>query len=309
MTRPRRASARLAALAFGLAAFGLAAAIAQTPAPAQAPAPVQTPTFDRIAFELVQGSGIDFVTNPSRTPHRHQPETMVAGAAVLDYDGDGLLDVFLVNGATMPGFDKSSPVFWNRLYRNLGNWRFLDVTEKAGVKGRSYDAGVAVADYDNDGHPDLLVLGVRENVLYHNNGDGTFSDVTEKAGLRKPDPEYGTLWSVAAAFLDYDNDGKLDLFISNYCVWDPDKEALCGPQGLNDYCHPSNYRGLPNSLYHNNGDGTFSDVSASSGIRKVIGKGMGLGVADFDGDGLTDVFVANDTEPNYLFRNKGDGTF
>ena len=129
------------------------------------------------------------------------------------------------------------------------------------------------------------------------------------AGLAEPDPEYGTLWSVAAAFLDYDGDGDLDLFVSNYCVWDPKTEPLCGPKGLNDYCHPNNYKGLPNSLFRNEGDGTFTDVSVPSGIRKVVGKGMGLAVADYDGDGRTDVFVANDTEPNYLFHNLGDGTF
>ena len=272
-------------------------------------AAAQTPPFDPITFELVTSSGIDFVTNSSRTAHRHQPETMVAGAAFLDYDNDGLLDVYLVNGAEMTSLDKTKPVYWNRLYHNLGNWKFEDVTEKAGVKGRDYDQGVAVADYDNDGFPDILVLGVRENVLYRNKGDGTFEDVTERAGLKKPDPDYGTLWSVAAAFFDYDNDGKLDLFISNYCVWDPKTEPLCGPKGMNDYCHPNNYKGLPNSLFHNNGDGTFTDVSVKSGIRKVVGKGMGIGLADFDGDGRLDLFVANDTEPNYLFHNKGDGTF
>ena len=289
-----------------MARFALACAAL---ALAAASATAQTPAFDPITFELVKGSGIDFVTDPSRTSHKHQPETMVAGAALLDYDHDGRLDVFLVNGAEMTSFDKSKPVFWNRLYRNLGGWKFEDVTEKAGVKGKGYDQGVAVADYDNDGWPDILVLGVRENVLYRNKGDGTFEDVTAKAGLAKPDPVYKTLWSVAAAFFDYDNDGRLDLFISNYCVWDPETEPLCGPRGLNDYCHPNNYKGLPNSLFHNNGDGTFTDVSEKSGIRKVIGKGMGIGLADFDGDGFVDLFVANDTEPNYLFHNRKDGTF
>ncbi len=291
------ARSRLVSLA--LAVLGAATAVALA----------QTPPFDPIAFELVKGSGIDFVTNSSRTPHRHQPETMVAGAALLDYDNDGLLDVFLVNGARMTDLDKSAPIYWNRLYHNLGNWKFEDVTEKAGLKGKGYDLGVAVADYDNDGYPDIFVAGLREDVLYHNNGDGTFTDVTAKAGLDHPDPDYGTLWSVAAAFFDYDNDGKLDLFVSNYCVWDPKTEPLCGPKGVNDYCHPNNYKGLPNSLFHNNGDGTFTDVSKASGIRKVIGKGMGLGIADFDGDGWTDVFVANDTEPNYLFHNLGNGKF
>jgi hypothetical protein len=266
-------------------------------------------SYDPIVFELRSGDGIDFVTDSSRTEHRHQPETMVSGVALLDYDGDGWLDVYAVNGAKMTSLDKSDPVFWNRLYRNRGDGTFEDVTERAGVKDDSYDLGAAAADYDNDGDTDLLVLGLRKNTLFRNNGDGTFTDVTREAGLAEPDPEYGTLWSVAAAFLDYDNDGDLDLFVSNYCVWNPDTEPLCGPKGLNDYCHPNNYRGLPNSLFRNEGDGTFTDVSSPSGIRKVIGKGMGLGVADYDGDGFTDVFVSNDTEPNYLFHNLGDGTF
>jgi enediyne biosynthesis protein E4 len=274
-----------------------------------APALAQAPSFDPIVFELVRDSGIDFVTNSSRTAHRHQPETMVSGVALFDFDNDGLLDVFLTNGAKLTALDKTDPVFWNRLYRNLGGWRFEDVTEKAGVKGHGYDNGVVAADYDNDGWTDLFVAGLRENVLYRNRGDGTFEDVTEKAGLKKPDPDHGTLWAVAAAFFDYDKDGHLDLFVSNYCVWDPKTEPLCGPKGMNDYCHPNNYRGLPNSLFRNNGDGTFTDVSKASGIRDVIGKGMGLGVADFDRDGWIDVFVANDTEPNYLFRNLGNGKF
>jgi len=266
-------------------------------------------SYDPIVFELLKNHGVGFVTQPSRTVHRHQPETMVAGLALFDYDNDGWLDIFAVNGAKMTSLDKSDPIFWNRLYHARGDGTYEDVTEKAGVRGRGYDAGAAAADYDNDGFTDLLVLGTRANILYRNRGDGTFEDVTAKAGLAHPDPDYGTLWSVAAAFFDYDNDGWLDLFISNYCVWDPATEPMCGPRGLNDYCHPKNYHGLPNSLFHNNGDGTFTDVSAPSGIRKVIGKGMGLGVADFDGDGLTDVFVANDTEPNYLFHNLGGGKF
>jgi hypothetical protein len=276
-------------------------------AAAQAPAPA--PAFDPIVFELVKDHGIGFVTNSSRTAHRHQPETMVSGVAVFDFDNDGLLDVFLTNGAKMTTLDKTDPVFWNRLYRNLGDWKFEDVTEKAGVKGQGYDNGVAAADYDEDGWTDLFVAGLRENVLWRNKGDGTFEDVTERAGLKNPDPDYGHLWAVAAAFFDYDKDGDLDLFVSNYCVWDPKTEPLCGPRGMNDYCHPNNYKGLPNSLFRSNGDGTFTDVSKPSGLRAVIGKGMGLGVADFDRDGWIDVFVSNDTEPNYLFRNLGDGKF
>jgi hypothetical protein len=276
---------------------------------AAAPARAQRPGFDAIAFELVEGHQIAFVTNSSRTAERHQPETMVAGVALFDYDNDGLLDVYLTNGARLTDLDKTEPVFWNRLYRNLGQLRFEDVTERAGVKGHGYDNGVAAADYDNDGWTDLFVAGLRENVLYRNRGDGSFEDVTAKAGLRSRDAEYGTLWAVAAAFLDYDNDADLDLFVSNYCVWDPKTEPRCGPKGSSDYCHPRNYKGLPNSLFRNNGDGTFTDVSKPSGIRALIGKGMGLGIADFDRDGWTDVFVANDTEPNFLFRNLRNGQF
>ena len=271
--------------------------------------PAQTPAFDPVVFDLVKDTGIGFVTNSSRTSHRHQPETMVSGVALFDYDNDGVLDVFLTNGARMTDLDKTDPVYWNRLYRNLGGWKFEDLTEKAGLKGHGYDNGVAAADYDGDGWTDLFVAGLRQNALYRNKGDGTFEDVTAKAGLGKPDPDYGTLWSVGAAFFDYDKDGDLDLFVSNYCQWDPKTEPLCGPRGMNDYCHPNNYKGLPNSLFRNNGDGTFTDVSKASGIRAVVGKGMGLGVADFDQDGWTDVFVANDTEPNYLFHNLGNGKF
>jgi enediyne biosynthesis protein E4 len=273
------------------------------------PAPAQAPAFDPIVFELMKDHGASFVTNPSRTDRRHQPETMVSGVAVLDYDNDGRLDIYAVNGAKMTSLDKSDPVFWNRLYHNEGDWKFKDVTEAAGVRGRSYELGAAAADYDNDGDTDLFVAGLRANILYRNRGDGTFEDVTKAAGLAEPDPDYGTLWAVAAAFLDHDNDGWLDLFVSNYCVWDPETEPRCGQRGLYDYCHPNNYRGLPNALFRNDGDGTFTDVSRPAGIRGVIGKGMGLGVADFDGDGFTDVFVSNDTEPNYLFHNQGDGTF
>jgi len=271
--------------------------------------PEREASFDPIVFELRGGIGVDFVTNSSRTARRHQPETMVSGVALLDYDNDGRLDIYAVNGARMTSLDKTDPVFWNRLYRNKGDFTFEDVTEKAGVKGKGYDLGVAAADYDNDGDTDLFVAGLRENVLFRNEGNGTLTDVTEAAGLARPDPEDWRLWAVAAAFLDFDNDGDLDLFVSNYCVWDPATEPLCGPRGLPDYCHPRNYRGLPNMLFRNEGNGTFTDVSASSGIWKIVGKGMGLGIADYDGDGWIDVFVANDAEPNYLFHNLGNGTF
>ena len=259
--------------------------------------------------EKAADRGLRFVTGSGRTPRRHQPETMVAGVAVLDYDGDGRLDVYAVNGAPMPGLEKTGPEHWNRLFHNEGDLAFKDVTEAAGVAGRGYDLGVATGDYDNDGRPDLFVAGLRRNTLYRNRGDGTFEDVTQKAGLLGRDPKYGTLWAVAAAFLDFDRDGGLDLFVSNYVVWDPDKEPRCGKPEALDYCHPKEYQGLPGSLYRNNRDGTFTDVSAPSGIRGHVGKGMGIGVADFDEDGWPDLFVANDTTPAFLFMNNRNGTF
>jgi hypothetical protein len=259
--------------------------------------------------EVAPSGGLRFVTHSGRTARKHQPETMVAGVALLDYDGDGRLDVYAVNGGVLPGAQKTGPEHWNRLFRNDGGGRFTDTTEKAGVAGRGYDLGVATGDYDNDGDTDIFVAGLRRNTLFRNEGDGTFKDVTEAAGLARPDPKYGTLWAVAAAFLDYDRDGRLDLFVSNYCVWDPAREPLCGDPKAPDYCHPRQYEGLPNSLFHNEGDGTFKDVSVASGIRAHIGKGMGIGVADFDDDAFPDVFVSNDTTPSFLFLNNRNGTF
>jgi hypothetical protein len=268
------------------------------------------PGYEPVVFEEVAAArGLRFVTNSGRTARKHQPETMVAGVAVLDYDGDGWLDVYAVNGATMPGLVKSGPELENRLFRNDGKGSFTDATAKAGVAGTGYDLGVATGDFDNDGHVDLFVAGLRRNTLYRNRGNGTFEDVTAKAGLDRPDPKYGTLWAVAAAFLDFDRDGRLDLFVSNYCVWDPATERPCGNPGAPDYCHPKEYQGLPNSLFRNNGDGTFTDVSEKAGIRAHVGKGMGIAVADFDDDGWPDVFLSNDTVPSFLFVNNRNGTF
>ena len=286
------------------------ASLAAAPEPQKAPAAPASPArFEPITWALVEAEGVRFATKPSRTEQKHQPETMVSGVAVFDYDNDGLLDIYAVNGATMPGLEKVDESFHNRLFRNRGHWAFEDVTKRAGVAGKGYELGVAVGDFDNDGDQDLFVAGLRANILYRNNGDGTFTDVTGPAGLARPDPKHGTLWAVAAAFADYDRDGRLDLFVSNYCVWDPRTEKVCGSAYFAEYCHPQNYQGLPNSLFHNNGDGTFSDVSAASGIRAHVGKGMGIAPADFDGDGWVDFFVANDTEPAFLFMNNRDATF
>lgn len=266
--------------------------------------------FLPVVFLDVSGeSGVDFVLENEATENKHQIETMVGGVGVIDYDNDGLEDLYFVNGASIPSLEKTHPGHWNRLYRNLGGFRFTDVTEKAGVAGAGYGMAAAVGDYDNDGSSDLFVVGVNRNILYRNNGDGTFADVTARAGVAGDKPQ--KRWSISAGWFDYDNDGDLDLFVVNYCKWDPRTEPYCGLRkpGYRAYCHPKHYEGLPNQLYRNNGDGTFTDVSEPAGIASHIGKGMGVAFADYDGDGWTDVFVCNDTVRNFLFRNNGDGTF
>jgi hypothetical protein len=263
-----------------------------------------------IAFsEVARSAGLNFVLRNGATPEKHQVETMPAGVAVLDYDNDGFEDIYFINGATVPGLVKTDRSYWNRLFRNRGNGTFEDVTEKAGVAGAGYSMAVATADYDNDGRTDIFVAGVNRNVLYHNNGDGTFTDVTERAGLAAAYP--AKPWSISAGWFDFDNDGRLDLFVVNYCRWNPAAEPYCGLEkpGYRTYCHPKSYAGLSNQLYRNNGDGAFSDVSAASGIAAHVGKGMGVAFADYDDDGLIDVFVANDTVRNFLFHNQGKGRF
>ena len=263
-----------------------------------------------IRFEdIAQKAGVHFVTQNSPTPEKHQPETMPAGIALFDYDGDGLLDIYLVNGAEMPSLVKTGPKYYNRLFHNNDDGTFTDVSERAGVTGAGYGMGAAVGDYDNDGRPDLFLANVNGNQLFHNNGDGTFTDVTAKAGLGGAVYKGRKMWSIAAGWFDYNNDGLLDLFVANYCQWDPGYEPVC--QGLDGrgYCHPDSFAPLPNTLYRNNGDGTFTDVSAETGISTVLGKGMGVVFADYDGDGYLDVFVANDNSPNLLFHNLGGKRF
>jgi len=264
---------------------------------------------------ITQAVKVDFKDENSATSYKYLVETMGGGVALLDFDNDGRLDIFFVNGAKiddpMPerkAPDKSDRKFWNRLYHQNADGTFTDVTEKAGLTGmpqNHYGLGVAVGDYDNDGFADIYVTNYDGNTLYHNNGDGTFTDVTERAGVG------GGAWSASAGFFDYDNDGKLDLFVTRYVNWTFGNNRYCGEKspGLRAYCHPDNYEGVTNILYHNNGDGTFTDVSAKAGIANPAGKGLGVSFADYDRDGFTDIFVANDSVQSFLYHNNGDGTF
>ena len=269
------------------------------------------PKLGPIAFEeIADRAGIHFVADNCPTPNKNLPETMLAGVALFDYDNDGYLDIYFVNGAAIPSLKKESPKYWNRLYHNNHDGTFTDVTERAGVRGEGYGMGVAIGDYDNDGWPDIFLANVTRNQLYHNNHDGTFTDVTGKAGVGGAMLDGKKMWAVSAGWFDYDNDGRLDLFVSNYCKWEVNKDPFCGPNpNMRAYCHPKNYAPLPNTLYHNNGDGTFTDVSAATGISQIRGKGMGVAFADYDHDGFMDVFVANDNAPNMLFHNLGGKKF
>jgi hypothetical protein len=264
----------------------------------------------RIQFENRQKqSGVAFVLHNGTTADKPIIDSVLGGVALLDYDNDGYLDIFFTNGASIPDLTKDSPDFSNRLYHNNHDGTFTDVTERAGLRGEGYSMGVAAADYDNDGWTDLYVTGVNRNILYHNNGDGTFTDVTGRAGVSGVSAAGKKLWSVSAAWIDYDNDGRLDLFVTNYLDWSPETSRVCGAPGKRLSCPPSLYKGEPNILYHNNGDGTFTDVSAAMGIAGQIGKGMGVAIADYDGDGWMDIFVANDNERNFLFKNRGGRGF
>jgi hypothetical protein len=267
---------------------------------------------EELFSDITARSGIHFKNQSSPTSHKYLIESMTGGVAVFDYNRDGLLDIFFVNGAKltdpMPRGaqpDKQDPSFWNRLYRNNGDGTFTDVTQAAGVRGSGYGMGVAVGDYDNDGYPDLYVTSLGSNTLYHNNGNGSFSDVTAATATA------GSGWSTGALFIDYDRDGRLDLFVSRYLTWSFSLDIWCGgpkPESR-AYCHPDQFQPITHLLFHNAGDGKFTDVTEKSSIAKSPGKGLGVAMNDFDHDGWPDIFVANDSVAQQLFRNRGDGTF
>src|SRR5437899_39847 len=261
-------------------------------------------------IDTTSALGISFQNMASHTSRKYLIETMAPGVALFDYDNDGRLDIFVVNGApltdpTPKGAipQKTGPKYWNRLYHQKQDGTFENVTEKAGLQGVGYGMGVAVGDYDNDGYEDLYVTAYGGNKLYHNNGDGTFTDVTENAGVG------GNGWSTSAAWVDLDNDGRLDLIVLRYLRWDFD-DVWCGQhkEGYREYCHPDIFKPIAPLVYHNDGNGHFTEISEKIGLAKPD-KGLGIALADYDRDGRIDIFVANDSMPEFLYHNKGNGTF
>ena len=275
--------------------------------------PVELATADRIFVERAAEAGLDFVHRNGAIGDYNYPELLVGGGALLDYDDDGFLDVYLVQSGPVPGAPGNAGVspasgsdapLRNRLYRNLGDGTFEDTTDAAGVGDTGYGAGATAADYDRDGLVDLYVTNVGANRLYRNLGGGAFEDVTERARVGDPS------WSSSAVFFDYDDDLDLDLFVANYVVWSADRERPClGPNGLRNYCNPAEYPPAPDTLYRNDGNGRFVDVSEAAGIRSVAGPGLGVVAGDLDDDGFVDLYVANDQAVNHLWLNQGDGTF
>ncbi len=258
-----------------------------------------------LILSLTHPSGIQFRQESSPTSFKYLIETMGGGVAILDYNNDGLPDLFFVNGGHIGGadFDRDNPKYWNRLYRQNRDGSFTDVTVEAGLShagAGNYGMGVAVADYDNDGYPDIYVTSFGHNVLYHNNRNGTFTDITAKAGVGAGG------WSASAGFFDYNNDGKLDLFVTRYMDWSLATSKSCTKQ---TYCPPGEFPPITNMLFRNRGDGTFEDVSKSSGIASKKGRSLGVAFNDYDGDGYADIFVANDGMEEFLWHNNGNGTF
>jgi hypothetical protein len=258
--------------------------------------------------DVAPQSHFTYKTDNNFTGRKYFPQTMCGGVAAFDFDNDGRMDLFFTNGAKLPEMQKTDPRFYSCLLRNRGDGTFEDVTAHAGLQGKDvgFSFGVAAGDYDNDGHEDLFLCNAGRNTLYHNNGDGTFSDVTEQSGIGTKPKD---VLSVAAAWFDYDNDGKLDLVVSNYTVWTPALDKICAVNGQEYYCHPKIYPNVAHRLYHNLGNGRFEDVTDAAGFGKDLGKGMGIAIADFNRDGYMDVFVANDTVRNFLYINQKNGTF
>ncbi|HYT20676.1 MAG TPA: CRTAC1 family protein [Candidatus Polarisedimenticolia bacterium] len=290
--------------------FLLALVVGPPPAHQSAKPPDQPKPLPGKFTDVTRDLGVRFQYLSSHTPKHYLPETMGAGVALFDYDNDGRLDIFFVNGApltdpTPKGSipQKTGPKYWNRLFHQKQDGTFEDVTEKAGLEGAGYGMGVAVGDYDNDGFEDLYVTAYGGNKLYHNNGDGTFTDVTEKAGVG------GGGWSTSAAWVDLDNDGLLDLVVLRYVPWDFD-DIWCGEhkEGFRSYCHPDIFQSIAPLVFHNDGNGHFTEVAQRIGLAKP-GKGLGIAIADYDRDGHIDLFVANDSMVEFLYHNKGDGTF
>jgi enediyne biosynthesis protein E4 len=270
----------------------------------QAAASARRPHF----VDVAPRSHFSYFTNNNYTGRKYFQQSMCGGAAALDFDNDGNIDLYFTNGARLPDLKKADASFYHCLLRNRGDGTFEDVTSKAGLTGVELDFsyGVATGDFDNDGYTDLFVCNTKKNVLYRNQGNGTFADVTDQSGLGQKPPN--TL-SIQGAWFDYDNDGLLDLALSNYTLWSPEIDQRCSSGGVEVYCHPKTYVPVPDRLYHNLGGGRFEDVTEKSGFGKSPGKGMGIGIADFNDDGWMDVFFANDTEPNFLYMNQGNGTF
>jgi hypothetical protein len=266
------------------------------PLPPAAPCPIQL-------HDVTPETGITFVHTDGSCGRHYIVEAMSTGLATFDYDGDGLVDIYFPNGAPLPGLQVDQPPC-HALYRNLGNWKFQEVTDAAGVVCHAYGLGITIGDYDNDGHPDIYLNHFGHNVLYRNNGDGTFTDATESAGVAR-----GVLVGAGACFLDMDGDGDLDLYVGNYIDLDLDRHSTPRLRGVPHYPSPTEYAPVPDTLFRNNGDGTFTDVSRESGVAAHAGRSMGMICADYDNDGDTDVFICNDVQENFLFRNDGHGRF
>jgi enediyne biosynthesis protein E4 len=282
-----------ALLVFGLAAFLIAKAGMSAP-----------PETSSIQFrDITQQTGIHFVHNNGAFGKKYLPETMGPGVAFIDYDNDGWPDIFLVNGMDWPGHGQKHSM--PRLYHNNHDGTFTDVTHKAGLDVEMFGMGVAVGDYDNDGYDDLFVTAYGQNRLFHNNGNGTFTDVTQKAGLQGPKE-----FSTSAAWLDYDKDGHLDLVVANYVQWTPETDLYCTLDGkAKSYCTPESYKGTAVRLWHNRGNGTFEDATQKASLGDATSKTLGVAVLDYDNDGWPDLLFSNDTQPNKLYRNNGNGTF